>query len=128
MNALHTGIELQGTAGQIGWAELIRPIVEAEFRRVSSAFHAVAGNQDQTNQTNTGAILAILEEKRLEVLANPSAGYYIRDWGELGDQVRRLLAADPRYQVIKARREARISIPRHSSGSSQAITEAVLEA
>ena len=107
MTAPRPETELTGTAGQIGWAELIRPIVDAEFHRVSKAFQAVATNQDATARIDTEAILAILEEKRAETLSNSHAGYFIRDWGELGDQVRQLLAADVRYRAIKANRDSR---------------------
>ena len=98
--------ELTGTPGQIGWAELIRTAVDAEFTRVARAFAAVAENQNDSDRSNTSAILAILEEKRAQVLANQHAGYYIRDWGEMRDQVRQSIFLDPRYQLIKARRAA----------------------
>jgi hypothetical protein len=49
--------------------------------------------------------IAILEEKRAEVMANDRAGYFIRDWQELGDQVRRMIGQDARYQAIKAARQ-----------------------
>ena len=32
------------------------------------------------------------------------AGYFIHDWQEIGDQVRQMIFADPRYQAIKGRR------------------------
>jgi len=34
-------------------------------------------------------------------MANESAGYFIHDWQELRDQVRRLILADDRYKAIK---------------------------
>ena len=34
-------------------------------------------------------------------MANPSAGYFIKDWQELTDQVRQMIFKDPRYQTIK---------------------------
>jgi hypothetical protein len=39
-------------------------------------------------------------------MARDEAGYFIRDWQELSDQVRRLIGCDPAYRAIRARREA----------------------
>ena len=92
---------LIGTPSQIEWAEQIRPQVSAEFDRVSHALLAVAGKQSQQNRSDTQAIIAILRENRVEVLAKGEAGYFIRDWQELTDQVRQLIRKDPRYQAIR---------------------------
>jgi hypothetical protein len=51
-------------------------------------------------------VIAILEEKRGEVMARREAGYFIHDWQELNDQVRRLIGLDPRFQAIQARKKA----------------------
>jgi hypothetical protein len=99
---------MKGTPSQIEWAEQIRPRVDAEFDRVAKAFQAVADRQSGDDRTNTWAIVAILEEKRAEVMANDQAGYFIRDWQELKDQVRQMIAQDSRYQAIQASRKARI--------------------
>jgi hypothetical protein len=77
-----------GTPNQISWAELIKVQVDQEFDRVSKALAP-------HNRPN---IQALLEEKRTEVLANDHAGYFIKEWGELNNQVTRLIRADPRYQ------------------------------
>lgn len=98
---------MTGTESQIDWAEIIKPQVAAEFDRVTKAFQAVARNQDAEGRKETETVLAILAEKRAEVLANDQAGYFISNWGELTDQVRQLIAKDPRYQEIKANRAAR---------------------
>ena len=98
---------MTGTASQIQWAEQIRPRVDAEFERVASAFRGAASDQTKQKRAETLAVLGILEEKRREVMANDRAGYYIRDWQELTDQVRRTIAADARYREIKSRREMR---------------------
>jgi len=95
---------MTGTPNQIEWAEEIRLRVGAEFDRVAAAFQAVAINQTEYARTDTLAVIAILGEKRHEVLANSRAGYYIREWQELSGQVRRLIAQDSRYQTIKANR------------------------
>lgn len=105
---------MTGTASQIEWAELIKPRVNAEFDRVAKAFQAVAAGQVEQDQTDTRAIIAILEEKRVEVMAKDQAGYFIRNWQELTDQVRQMIAQDSRYQTIKANREAR---PRQTRSS-----------
>jgi hypothetical protein len=96
-----------GTASQIEWAGQIRPRVDAEFDRVANAFRSTATHQRQPDRDDTLAIVAILEEKRVEVMAIDQAGYFIREWQELTDQVRRIIAADGRYQAIKSNRELR---------------------
>jgi uncharacterized protein (UPF0216 family) len=89
-----------GTPNQIEWAEQIRPRVDAEFDRVAKALtHAVR------DSAVTRALIALLEEKRSEVMANDRAGYFIRDWQELSDQVRQMISKDPRFQVIRAARQ-----------------------
>ena len=98
---------MTGTASQIEWAGQIRPRVDAEFDRVANAFRSTASRQGQPDREDTLAVIAILEEKRLEVMANDRAGYFIRDWQEITDQVRRMIAADGRYQAIRANRKER---------------------
>jgi hypothetical protein len=97
---------MTGTPSQIEWAEQIKPRVTAEFDRVANAFAAVAGRQGGQARADTEAVIAILEEKRVEVMARDQAGYFIRDWQELSDQVRRMIGQDSRYQAIKARKAA----------------------
>ena len=58
--------------------------------------------QTEQHQSETRALIAILEEKRAEVMAKDQAGYFIHDWQELRDQVRRMIIQDPRYLAIKA--------------------------
>jgi len=102
---------MTGTASQIEWAEIIRPQVGAEFDRVAGALEQVARGQDESSRTETRAIIAILEEKRAEVMANEHAGYFIRGWGERSDQVRQMISRDSRWQAIQAaRRERRQSL------------------
>jgi hypothetical protein len=92
-----------GTVNQIEWAERIRTQVNVEFDRVASALEAAARRQLEPDRSNTRAMIAILEDKRAEVMANQKAGYFIHDWQELRDQVRQLIKSDPRYKAIKAR-------------------------
>ena len=100
-------LRLTGTASQIEWAEQIRPRVAQEFERVANALKKVAIRQAPVNRAETGIVLAILEEKRAETMANDRAGYFIRDWQELDGRVRQLIAKDSRYQAIQSGRAAR---------------------
>ena len=54
---------------------------------------------------DTQAVITILEDKRAEVMGKDEAGYFIHDWQELGDQVRKMIAQDPRYKRIKVNQE-----------------------
>jgi hypothetical protein len=99
--------QLTGTPGQIEWAERIRPQVSAEFDRVAGILGTVARKQSEQDRLDTQAVVAILEEKRGEVLANETAGYFIRNWQELTDQVRSLIRKDSRYTAIRLAKAAR---------------------
>ena len=98
---------MTGTASQIELAEQIRPRVEAEFQRVAGALRSTSLRQSELDRRDTFALIAILEEKREETLTNDRAGYFICNWQEMPDQVRRLIAADTRFQTIRAGRELR---------------------
>ncbi len=86
------------------WAARIRKLVDADFERVASSFRSAAAKQSPGKQAETAAILAILEDKRHEVMGRTRADYFIHDWQEIGDQVRRLIFEDPRFQAIKSKR------------------------
>jgi len=105
---------LSGTDSQIEWAERIRQSVHSEFDRVANAFRQAAERQQGQDRQDTLAIIATLEEKRTETLANDRAGYFIRVWQELNDQVRKLLAEDARFKAIEVERRLR------KAGSAQA--------
>jgi hypothetical protein len=96
--------ESSGTSTQVEWATLIKQRVAAEFDRVAAAFREVAGNQDVRRRARTESVLMILEEKRAAVMANDQAGYFIRDWQEINDQVRQMIFHDPRYQATMIHR------------------------
>jgi hypothetical protein len=51
---------------------------------------------------DTQAIIAIVEEKRTQVMEHQEAGYFIHDWQELRDRVRQMIMKDDRYKVIKS--------------------------
>jgi len=93
---------LTGTDNQIEWAQRIRCQVAAEFDRVAALFRGIAGEQDRRARIDTEAIVAIVEEKRLEVLGRGEAGYFIHDWQEISDQVRQMILRDPRYLAIQS--------------------------
>jgi hypothetical protein len=94
-------VPLRGTEAQIEWADRIRRQVHAEFDRVASAFGVVAERQAAAKRAGTEAIIAILEEKRAEVMAHDQAGYFIQNWQEISDQVRRMIHDDPRFLAIR---------------------------
>ena len=95
-----------GTATQVDWAERIRGQVSAEFDRVSKALESAANKQAGQKRMETLSVIAILEEKWAEVMSKDHAGYFIREWQELRDQVRQLITQDSRYQAIRAKRAA----------------------
>jgi hypothetical protein len=94
--------EMSGTTNQIEWAKQIRAQVNAEFDRVKAALEAAAARQSGQDRMDAQAIIAILQDKRAEVMAHEDAGYFIHDWQELRDQVRQMIKADARYKTIKA--------------------------
>ncbi|MGD0299180.1 MAG: hypothetical protein ABSE86_18910 [Bryobacteraceae bacterium] len=93
--------ELTGTASQVEWAVRIKRQVNAEFDRVAAAFRSVADRQSDRKRAETERIIAILEDQRTEVMRHNQAGYFIRDWQEISDQVRQVIFQDARYQAIK---------------------------
>lgn len=97
-------VELHGTPGQVEWAERIRKNVEAEFDRVALSFRSVAASQSQRKREEIEAVISILEDKRIEVMATRRAGYFIKSWQEITDQVRQMIFHDARYQAIKSAR------------------------
>ena len=99
--------EMTGTINQVDWAEQIKTQVNAEFDRVAKALELASSKRAGQDRAEIQVMIAILEDKRAEVMANDRAGYFIRDWQELRGQVRELIADDSRYRTIKARRAAR---------------------
>jgi len=93
---------LNGTVNQIEWAKQIKTKVNAEFDRVKAALETAAAKQSGEDRKDTQAMIAILEDKRAEVMAHQEAGYFIHDWQELRDQVRQMIMKDDRYKSIKA--------------------------
>ena len=92
--------KLTGTENQVAWAEQIRSSVHTEFDRVASALEARGGTQSELRRSDTVAMIGILEEKRAEVMSKEDAGYFIREWQELRDQVRMMVIQDPRFKAI----------------------------
>ena len=56
-------------------------------------------------------MIAILEEKRLEVHGKNEAGYFIKNWQDLTDQVQRLIRDDSRFAAIRLAKVARWKTP-----------------
>jgi hypothetical protein len=96
-------LQMTGSASQVEWAQRIKCQVNSEFDRVAASFREVAAKQQGAKREATEAIIAILEDKRAEVMSSEQAGYFIRDWQEIDDQVRQLIARDPRYPAIKSK-------------------------
>lgn len=96
-------VPLRGTVNQVEWADRIRQRVDAEFDNVASTLRSVASKQRPAKRASTEAILAILEEKRAEVMGTDQAGYFIRDWQEITDQVRKMILEDPRHRASARR-------------------------
>ena len=66
----------------------------------------VALNQSARKRAETEAILTILEEKRTAVMKREQAAYFLLDWQDTSDQVRRMIGQDSRFQAIKNSRSA----------------------
>jgi len=105
-----------GTLNQIAWAVQIKSQVDAEFDRVRKVLE-YARKQSPRDVGDIESIIRILEDKRAEVMGNQDAGYFIRDWQELGSQVSRIIVEDPRYQTIKASQTARFGLRGKQPGS-----------
>src|SRR4051794_29560791 len=67
---------LIGSVDQVEWAERIKAQVYIEFDRVAAAFQVVAARQNDVKRAETEEIIAILEEKRSEVMSREQAGYF----------------------------------------------------
>jgi hypothetical protein len=93
--------QLLGTPSQIEWAKSIRVRVSAEFDRVAASLRMAARTHDEGKRREIEVVIAILEEIRGTVMSNSKAGYFVRDWQEITDQVRRLILSDSRYQAVK---------------------------
>jgi len=98
---------MTGTPNQIELATQIKSRIDADFDRVAAALRAAAELRSEDFRAETAAVIAILEEKRAEVLGKDRAGEFIRDWQELSGRVAQLIATDPRYQAIRTEREKR---------------------
>ena len=96
-----------GTPSQIEWAVQIKPRVDAEFTRVARAFAEAATRQPEATRPDTLQLIALVEKNRAAVMEREDAGYFIKEWQELGDQVRQMIFREPAFAAIRDRREAR---------------------
>lgn len=87
---------MTGTPSQVEWAEGMQRHVNREFDRVAASLRAVADKQGGDKRADTEAVIAILEQKRAEVMSRKDAGYFIHDRQEISDQVRQMIFCDPR--------------------------------
>jgi hypothetical protein len=101
-----TACLLVGTENQIAWAEQIRANVSLEFDRVAAALGLAAAGPTNRHPSQARLAIAILEEKRGAVMARTDAGYFIKDWQEIRDQVRFLITSDVRYKAAKDRMDS----------------------
>jgi hypothetical protein len=100
---------MTGTPSQTEWAERIKAQVGGEFDRVAASFRSVAEKQIENKRIDTEAIISILEEKRAEVMARDQAGYFIKEWQEISDQVQKMIHADARYQAIRLKSSSKVT-------------------
>jgi hypothetical protein len=98
-----------GTLSQIAWALQIKSQVEAEFDRVRKVLEYAMTKQSARDVIDIKCIIQIVEDKRKEVMENQQAGYFIREWREVG-KVSQIIVEDPRYQAIKASQITRIGL------------------
>lgn len=98
---------LKGSPAQVEWAERIRRTVGEEFDRVAESFRSIARKQGAERRAETETIIAVVAEKREEIMNIESAGYFIRNWQELGHQIRDLIVKDSRYEAIARERATR---------------------
>jgi hypothetical protein len=96
---------MTGTVNQIAWAVQIKTQVDAEFDRVRHVLELAARKQSAKDHFETDTLIAILEDKRAEVMAREEAGYFIHDWQEFRNQVSQMIVEDSRYKAIKSRPE-----------------------
>ena len=91
-------MELTGSPAQIEWAQRIRLTVVLEFDRVARVLEARMAAQTEDGRTGTANAIAILEKRRIETLANTKAGYFIREWQEISNQVSQMIAKSLREE------------------------------
>ena len=71
---------------------------------VAKALQAPAGMSAARDRRDIQTVIVVLEEKRTEVRTKDQAGYFIRVWRELRNQMRKMIGQDSRYQATKAKR------------------------
>ena len=71
---------------------------------VAKALQAPAGMSAAQDRMDTQSVIVVPEEKRTEVRTKDHAGYFVRVWRELRDQVRNMIGQDSRCPAIKAKR------------------------
>ena len=96
-----------GSVDQVKKAERIKERINAEFDRIAHALESSAANQAGQDRMDIEAVIVILEEKRVELMAKVQADYFINSWREVNNRVRELVAQDSRYLAINTRKALR---------------------
>lgn len=102
---------MNGTVNQVNQANRIKERINKEFDRLARALESSAARQTGIDQKDTEAVIAILEEKRAEVMAKGQADYFINNWREVNGHVRELIVLDTRYREINTRKALRGGSP-----------------
>lgn len=84
----------------------IKRQLDREFDRVTASLRSIAARQQRHRHADTVAIIALLEEKRAEVMREQPLRWGIHDRRSFGDQIREWVLADARYQAITAYKPA----------------------
>lgn len=85
-------------ANEAAWAQQIKARVCADFDRVVNALKSAAETLTGDRQIDALMVISILEEIRAEVMAKDQPGYFIVEWQDASDQVRRIVANDRSYK------------------------------
>lgn len=96
-----------GSVDQVKKAEQIKEQINEEFDRLARALESSAAKQTGAERVDVEAVIAILEEKRAEVMAKTQAYYFINSWHDVSDRVRELIVQDSRYRDINTKKAMR---------------------
>lgn len=72
----------------------IKARVRAEFDRVVNALKSAADAQNGDKQIDARMVIFMLEQICAEVLSKDEAGYFIVEWQDASDHVRRIVTKD----------------------------------
>jgi 5-carboxymethyl-2-hydroxymuconate isomerase len=81
--------------------------VNDQFDRLAASFRLAADREINDKRAETEVIIAVLEDKRAQVMSRQEAGYFILNWQEIDDRVRMMIVHDFRYRAIRCSRDTR---------------------